>query len=176
MGNWNNFNSDLKKEQDATAQANLEAFYQKYLPDYQAMYVEYDQAGGKFLQHAGVDKIFAKYNQYGSITSQLWIQEKVLSSNYPNFMVEYQKKSGAKGWGLCPHEKADFIVYYMAGTIYVMKYSDLRSYVTDNLEELKSKYYYKTDNHNINIPKAVLEANIKVGTCLPSEYQKEGVA
>lgn len=169
--NWNNFNSDLKKEQDSTAQKNLDAFYQKYLPDYQAMYVEYDSSGGKFLQHAGVDKIFAKYNQYGSITSQIWIQEKVLFSNYPNYMFEYEKKSGAKGWAVCPHEKSDFIVFYMLGEITVFKTAELREWLTANLDSFKRQYRYDTDNKNVNVPKSVVMQGLKPKVKQLEQYQ-----
>lgn len=90
-----------------------------------------------------------------------WIQEKVLQSNYPNFMFEYKKRSGVDGWAISKQEKADWLVYYMAGTIYMMKFDDVRAFLIENLDLFKRKYYFKTDNHNVNVPKAYCHGEYK---------------
>ena len=71
---YSNFNSDLKKEQDTTARDNLTRFYQAKLPEFEIQMIDYNSDYGKFLQTAGVDIILTKYNSYGGIKKQHWIQ------------------------------------------------------------------------------------------------------
>lgn len=150
---YNNFQSDLKKEQDTKAQANIAAFYKKFTGGgWKVLFVDYEVGYGNLLQHAGVDRILVKENSYGTPTKQVWVQEKVTFNKYPNMMFEYEKKSGAEGWAISDDEKAEWLLYYMDGTIYWINFPKLREYLQNNIKSLRFKYYFKTDNKNVNVP------------------------
>ena len=159
---YSDFNSDLKKEQDTTARDNLTRFYQAKLPEFEIQMIDYNSDYGKFLQTAGVDIILTKYNSYGGIKKQHWIQEKVTFKKYDSLLFEYEKKSGAKGWAVSPDEKADFLLYYLAGDIVFVSFPSVRKYIQDNLDRLKAQSYIKTDNHNIFISIEELQKNVKL--------------
>lgn len=150
MKQYNNFYQDLAKEQDTEAQEHLQGFYKRHFSTYEPLYVDYNTDYGMFLQRAGVDRILlSKGKQF----KQLWIQEKIAFNNYPNFLFEYQKKSGAEGWGIAPEEKSEYLIYYMNKRIYLFHYESLKQYLRSKLDEFIDMYYLKTDNHNIVIPK-----------------------
>lgn len=152
MKNYNNFTDELKKEQDSTAQHIIQAFYHDNFHKWRAEYIDYSTPYGRILQHAGVDRVLTKENSYGSITSQLWIQEKITFKKYNKLLFEYEKRSGAEGWAISYEERADWLVYYMDGTIYLINFKKLREWLRDNLEEFKASYRFDTDNKNVIIP------------------------
>lgn len=151
MTNYNNFHASLAKEQDAGAQEQLARFYDMYFSNYNPIPVDYNSGYGMYLQHGGVDRILLSR---GSTFSQLWIQEKISLKNHDNFLFEIEKKSGAEGWGISPQERADYLVYYMGGEIYIFQYEALKTWLRANLKSLRANYYFKTDNHNVIIPKS----------------------
>lgn len=174
---YNNFSEALEKEKNSTAQGHLEAFYSKYLGElmegYEVYDIDYNDPYGQILQSAGVDKVFVKRNTYGSIEKQVWIQEKVCGANYPNFMFEYRKKSGADGWATDPDEKSKYIVFYHGGEITVFETNKLRTWLLDNLSNFKRKYKYKTDNYNVNIPKHIVKDALGVTSNQLGDYFNE---
>lgn len=157
---YSNFHKDLRKEQDYKAQANIAAFYRKFAGNYRALFVDYESDYGKYLQHAGVDRILVKENHYGTPIKQLWVQEKVTFNKYPKMMFEYEKKSGAKGWAISDDERAEWLLFYMDGTIYLIDFPKLREYLQANLKQFRAKYFFQTDNKNINVPITELVYNL----------------
>lgn len=160
MSNYNNFHQDLAKENDQGARERLSRFYQRVFPQLTATQVDYNTDYGKFLQSAGVDIILHQANYYGGIQKQYWLQEKVTFKKYPNLLFEYEKKSGAPGWAISPQEKADFLLYYQDGDIYLMPFQQVRTYISKHLERLKQTAYIKTDNHNVRLAIEELQQNV----------------
>lgn len=146
---YTNFEQDLRREQDKGKQEHIQEFYEVYFKNYEAHAVEYDESYGKYLQHAGVDRVLT---YKGTPFKQYWVQEKVIFSDYPNFLFEYEKKSGAEGWAISDSEKADYLLYYMNGTFYIFHFESLRKWLKDNLKLFIYKYRKDTDNKNLMIP------------------------
>lgn len=160
MTNYTNFKESLAKENDTTAQKNIHNFYRVYFDGLTPIRMDYETEYGKLLQHAGVDTALIKENYYGSINKQIWIQEKVTHKKYSSLMFEYEKKSGLDGWAIDRHEKADYLLYYCAGTIHFINFPILREFLTDNLEEFKLLFSFDTDNKNIVIPIHLLKKEL----------------
>lgn len=171
---YNNFEQDLRREQDVEAQEHIQAFYKRYFSNYEAKFVEYDESYGKYLQHAGVDRVLT-YN--GTPFKQYWVQEKVIFSDYPNFLFEYEKKSGAEGWAISNSEKADYLLYYMNGTFYIFHFGLLRKWLRENLELFIYKYRKDTDNKNLMIPidTAIRELNKEYVTVIGIDKELERI-
>lgn len=162
MTDYNNFKHYLKKEQNEEAREYLNAWYKEQFPDFEIEIIDYESQNGNYLQHNGVDVILYKKNKYGGIEKQYWVQEKIVFAQYNKLMFEYKKASGADGWAVDPLEKADYLVYYHDGNIYLMQYREVRAYIRENLPLFKARYAFKTDNYNVNVPIYVLEKNIKM--------------
>lgn len=149
---YNNFNEQLAKEQNPEVQEHLTAFYLMYFSNYEVVSIDYNNPYGMFLQHAGVDKVLLKKYPNGNFKEQKLIQEKIVFSSYPNFLFEYERKSGAEGWAISLDEKPDYLLYYMNGDIYIFYFEALRKWLRDNKELFIRKYRKDTDNKNFMIP------------------------
>lgn len=162
MKNYDNFKESLLKETDVMARENIDRLYRNKFPSYQQQMIDYDSDYGRFLQSAGVDVILFNENYYGGLKTQYWIQEKITFRKYDKLLFEYEKHSGAKGWAISPSERADFLLYYQDGDVYIMNFDDIRNYVTENLERLKKTGYVRTDNHNVLVPIKELQQNLRM--------------
>lgn len=160
---YSNFKEALGREKDTGARGKLNKFYSKLLKGYEITYIDYEaHEYGKFLQSSGVDMIATKYNSYGSIQKQFFFQEKITFNRYSRLLFEYEKRSGEEGWATSMQEKADFLVYYQDGRIYLIDFNECREYLRKNLSTLKLIGYCKTDNHNVLVSITELEKNVKM--------------
>lgn len=164
MANTNmSFNQALLKENDSEARKQLNKYYSELLEGYEITYIDYNEHEyGKFLQSSGVDMISTKYNEYGSIQKQFFFQEKITFNRYSRLLFEYEKRSGEEGWATSMQEKADFLVYYQAGRIYLIDFAECREYLRKNLAQLKLSGYCRTDNHNVLVSITELEKHVKM--------------
>jgi hypothetical protein len=170
---YRNFHEALKKEKNPIAQEHLTAFYNKKMKGYEIQEVPYEDFYERCFQRSGVDKILYKGDKENF--KYFYIQEKVLDSNYPNVMFEYKRKSGKDGWAICEDEISHYTVIYMAGEILVFDTKELRKWLTSNLEQFKEKYYYKTDNHNVNIPKSIIYDSLDVKVYKLKDYWEQEI-
>lgn len=167
------FADSLLKEKNGTNRAKINAFYELVFPAYEVTIIDYDaHEYGKFLQASGVDTVLTKYNKYGSIDKQIYIQEKIIQNKYKKMMFEYKKASGNAGWATCPREKADLLLYFMNGDIYLMNFRQMRKYIVNNLDSLIQQGYYKTDNYNVNVPITQLQEHFMIQKYEEEKYWK----
>lgn len=160
---YTNFKEALGKEQDTGARGKLNKFYSQLLKGYEITYIDYEaHEYGKFLQSSGVDMVATKYNSYGSIQKQFFFQEKITFNRYSRLLFEYEKRSGEEGWATSMQEKADFLVYYQDGRIYLIDFAECREYLRKNLAQLKLSGYCRTDNHNVLVSITELEKHVKM--------------
>lgn len=160
---YNNFKEALGKEQDKGARGKLNKFYSQLLEGYEITYIDYNaHEYGKFLQSSGVDMVATKYNAYGGVHKQFFFQEKITFNRYNRLLFEYKKASGVDGWATSLQEKADFLVYYQDGLIYLIDYNECREYIRNNLNTLKLNGYCKTDNHNVLVSITELKKHVRM--------------
>lgn len=160
---YTNFKEAIDKEQDTGARGKLNKFYSELLKGYEITYIDYEaHEYGKFLQSSGVDMVATKYNSYGGVHKQFFFQEKITFNRYNRLLFEYEKRSGVDGWATCLQEKADYLVYYQDGLIYLIDYNECREYIRNNLGTLKLNGYCRTDNHNVLVSIAELKKNVRM--------------
>lgn len=135
MDKVHDFKECLQRSHEAEDLPVWEEVYRKAFPTMVSM-VTYRQDG--FWQREGVDR-----GVILSTTKQVFIDEKVRSTSYPDIALEFisNDRVGTKGW-VCKPLRADYIAYLIAplGICYLLPVIQLQAAWNRYAEEWKEEF------------------------------------